>query len=94
MLPKLAFTIKEAERSTGISAATITRAIHTTDPWSFPPPLHAKRAGSRYLVLTTDLMVWLESLRDADDEPYGTEPRTRAGRDPLARSVRSKHRPR
>ena len=33
VLPKLAFTIKEAERSTGISAATITRAIHTTDPW-------------------------------------------------------------
>src|SRR5665647_359560 len=92
VLPKLAFTIKEAERSTGISAATITRAIHTTDPWSFPPPLHAKRAGSRYLVLSTDLIVWLESFRDADDEPYGAEPRESAAEpaDPLARSVRSR----
>jgi hypothetical protein len=66
---KVAYTLAEAAEATGLSRATLHRAIHTTDPRSFPPPMWAKRAGTdgrgKYLIPAKELERWVESLPDA-----------------------------
>ncbi|MBB2921285.1 AlpA family transcriptional regulator [Cellulomonas cellasea] len=64
MQAKLAYTLQEAAKATGLSEATIRRALHTIDPRSFPPPLRGERAGYRFLILDVDLRAWLEQLPD------------------------------
>ena len=39
----IAYGIKEAAAAVGMSEATLRKAINTTDPTAFPPPLRAKR---------------------------------------------------
>jgi hypothetical protein len=64
---RIAVGITEAARMLSISASTVRRAIHTTDPRSFPPPLRAKRMGGKgtYSIRVSDLIEWWESLEDA-----------------------------
>ncbi len=54
----------EYQRAAGVS--TLRRAIHATDPKTFPPPLPAKRGAKGALIIRrTDLDAWLERLPDA-----------------------------
>ncbi|MGN8245283.1 helix-turn-helix domain-containing protein [Cellulomonas soli] len=64
-IERRSYTLVEAATATGVSAATLRRAIHTSDYRYFPPPLRAKLAGRKYLILVKDLDAWLESLPDA-----------------------------
>ena len=56
--------LREAATIAGVSVATLTRAIHTTDPESYPPPLRASRVGAssraRFQVREDDLAAWLD----------------------------------
>jgi hypothetical protein len=65
----VALPLGKAAEAVGQSVDTLKRAIHATDPASFPPPLRAKRAGtasnSGYLVLVSELERWVNSLPDA-----------------------------
>lgn len=64
---KVAYTVLEAAEAVSLSHATIRRAIHTTNPNSFPPPLRAKQAGGpggKYLISVDELKRWFESLPD------------------------------
>jgi hypothetical protein len=63
--PVVAYTLVDAAQASGVSVDTLRKALHTTDPRSYPPPLRAKRAGKRYLILADELERWLESLPDA-----------------------------
>jgi hypothetical protein len=65
--PERLFTLQEAAELTSFSVDTMRRAIHTTDPRSFPPPLYAKRAGSggKFLILQSELTRWMHDLPDA-----------------------------
>lgn len=66
---RIAYDLDTAAEQVSQSAKTLRRAIASTDPAAFPPPLRAKRQGdkpnSAYLILHADLMAWAESLRDA-----------------------------
>src|SRR5690606_1383311 len=62
---QLADKLHEAAEAARQSVATMRRAIHATDPNSFPPPLKAKKAGKGYLITADDLRDWLDSLPDA-----------------------------
>lgn len=62
---RVAVGINEAARLVDVSTATIRRAIHTTDPRSFPPPLRAKLMGRKYSIRVLDLVDWWERLADA-----------------------------
>lgn len=61
--PMRRIQLREAAQIAGCSVATLTRAIHTTDPTSFPPPLAASRLGAssraRYLVREDVLAEWI-----------------------------------
>ena len=69
MTAPMAYSVADAAKAAGMSATTIRRAIRSTDPRAFPPPLKAKRAGegigSKHLILATDLAAWLASFPDA-----------------------------
>lgn len=59
-------TLAEAAAQTPFNPATLRRAIKTTDPSVFPPPLKAKQDGrGRYLITAKALTEWIESLEDA-----------------------------
>ncbi|GAB2474376.1 hypothetical protein [Xylanimonas ulmi] len=62
---RIAVGVREAARLVDMSPETIKRAIHTTSPVSFPPPLRAKYAGYKYSIRVADLIEWWESLPDA-----------------------------
>lgn len=62
---KALMSIAEAAGETPFSIDTIRRAIHTTDPDVFPPPLRAKLGGGKYVIRDIDLRAWIDSLRDA-----------------------------
>lgn len=59
-------SLDEAASETPYSVKTLRRAIHATDPATFPPPLRAK-AGARgsYAIRDVDLREWIDSLPDA-----------------------------
>jgi hypothetical protein len=61
---RLVYTIEEAAEAVRMSVTTIRRAIHTTDPHSFPPPLKAKQASRRQLIPADELARWVASLPD------------------------------
>lgn len=61
---RLAYTIEEAADAVRQSVSTIRRAIHTTDPDAFPPPLKAKRTTRKYLIPADELARWVASLPD------------------------------
>ena len=65
--PERLLTLPEAADLTSFAVDTIRRAIRTTDPHSFPPPLLAKRAGSggKFLILQSELTRWMHDLPDA-----------------------------
>lgn len=66
---KLAYTVREAAVAAGVSQTLIRRALHTTDPASFPPPLAAKQLGaaknSGRLIFADELRRWVASFPDA-----------------------------
>ena len=62
---KRAYSLAEAAAQTPFSIDTLRRAIKTTDPTSFPPPLRAKKPSKGYVILARDLDAWLDSLADA-----------------------------
>lgn len=68
-MSKSSYSIPEAAVESGKSESTIRRAINTTDPNAFPPPLRAKRESdaknARKFILHPDLMAWLDSYPDA-----------------------------
>ncbi len=63
---KAAMSLEEAAAETPFTAKDLRKAIHATDPKSFPPPLRAKR-GKRnaFVVLDEDLRDFLRALKDA-----------------------------
>lgn len=63
---KALMTLAEAAGETPYGVGVLRKAIHTTDPHSWPPPLRAKR-GSRgqYTVTEPALRAWIDSLEDA-----------------------------
>ena len=67
--PKIAYTLTEAAAAVSVSVDTLRKAIHATDPSSFPPPLNAKRMGTErknsYRISHANLMAWYDSLADA-----------------------------
>lgn len=64
-MTRIAYSLKAAAEQVEQSEDTLRKAIKTTDPTSFPPPLKAKRDGKKYLVLHSELVRWAESLPDA-----------------------------
>ena len=52
-------TLTQAAEMTAMSVDTIRKAIRTTDPDAFPPPLRAKRASKGLRVLLSDLTAWM-----------------------------------
>ena len=58
---QLAYSIKQAAAATGVSATSITRAIHRTDSQALP----AKLFGNRYLIQRSALEQWISRLPDA-----------------------------
>lgn len=66
-LARVAYSVEEAATATSMSVSTIRRALRSTDPAAFPPPLRAKKAGlkGKLLIPATELSRWLESLPDA-----------------------------
>lgn len=66
---RILYTIEDAAEQVSQSVKTLRRAIHATDSRLFPPPLRAKRLGtktnSEYRILHADLVAWAESLPDA-----------------------------
>jgi hypothetical protein len=64
-LAKRAYSVPEAAAAVSQSEATIRRALHSTDPTAFPPPLSAKRAGKKLLIPATELDRWVASLPNA-----------------------------
>jgi hypothetical protein len=63
---KILVKASEAAQMVSMSEATIKRAIRTTDPASFPPPLKAKRGGKgEYLIAVAELHRWAARLDDA-----------------------------
>lgn len=59
-------TLDEAAAHVPFSKDTLRRAITTTDPHSFPPPLKGKRdSKGRYLVTDRALIAWIDSLPEA-----------------------------
>lgn len=75
MTEPVAYKLRDAALVSGQSVDTIKRAIATTDPAAWPPPLKAKRAGrpvkdgertnAHILVLRTELLRWLDAFPDA-----------------------------
>lgn len=69
MSQRVLYDIEAAAEQVSQSVKTIRRAIHSTDPTAFPPPLRAKRMGDRpnspYAVRHEDLEAWAKSLKDA-----------------------------
>lgn len=61
---RLVYTVEEAADAVRQSVATIRRAIHTTDPNAFPPPLRAKRTSRKHLIPADELARWVASLPD------------------------------
>jgi predicted DNA-binding transcriptional regulator AlpA len=61
--------IADAAAYTAQSESTIRRAVHTTDPAAFPPPLKAKKQGTHpkapLQFLRRELDAWLEQFPDA-----------------------------
>lgn len=62
---KLAYDLEEAADQVSVSTKTLRRAIATTEPDTFPPPLRAKKVGRGYRILHVDLVEWADSLPDA-----------------------------
>lgn len=60
-----AYRLKEAAESYGVSLDVLRKAVHTSDPNSFPPPLTAKWVGGRLGVHRDEMDRWYASLRDA-----------------------------
>lgn len=69
MPEKVAYKLADIPKIYPVSEATLRRAIHTTDPNAFPPPLKAKRMGrgsnAKYVVWSEDLKAWHELLPEA-----------------------------
>lgn len=63
-----AYLLKDIPSVVPVSLNTVQRAIHTTKPDAFPPPLRAKRVGhgltAKYMVLSADIDDWLERFPD------------------------------
>ena len=74
---KLAFTIKEAARATGLSRSLLYVAIGRG-------ALHARKCGARTLILETDLQQFLRSLPKLPEgdmvTPAESPPRRKRGR--------------
>lgn len=68
-MSKLLYTLPEAAAEVSVSVDTLRRAIRSTDPAAYPPPLKAKNAGSdkkpSYRIPHAALVAWAESLADA-----------------------------
>lgn len=68
-MSRVAYSIEQAAAEVSQSPKTIRRAIQSTDPRAFPPPLRAKRQGkaknAAYLIGHDALMEWFHSLPDA-----------------------------
>ena len=64
-MTRLVYSLAEAAAQVSHNEATLRRAIRSTDPNTFPPPLRAKRNGRRFLILHDDLVAWAASLPDA-----------------------------
>lgn len=62
---KVAYTVDEAADATSLSVSTVRRALRSTDPSAFPPPLRAKRAGTKQLIEADELRRWVASFPDA-----------------------------
>lgn len=59
-------SLEEAAKETPYSVKTLRRAIQTTDPRAFPPPLRAKRgARGSYAITDEALREWIASLPNA-----------------------------
>lgn len=67
--PVQLYRLKAASEATGISVDILRKAIHATDPESFPPPLRAKRIGTEakfvYAIPAHELTRWVNQLPDA-----------------------------
>lgn len=66
---QLSYSLPEAAAKSGMSLSTIRRAVNTTDPRAYPPPLKAKRESdaknAKKFVLHKDLEDWLDRYPDA-----------------------------
>lgn len=65
MTTRILYTLSEAAEQVGLSVPTMRRAIKSTDPQAFPPPLRAKLAGGSYRIAHDELERWAKSLTDA-----------------------------
>lgn len=61
----LAYSVEEAATATSMSVSTIRRALRSTDPAAFPPPLRAKKADGRLVIEATELRTWVAGLPKA-----------------------------
>lgn len=61
-------SVREVAEHASVSRDLVLRAIHTTDPASFPPPLPAHRLGDSlrapYRVREDDAFAWEQLIED------------------------------
>lgn len=63
---KMLLSLIEAAALTPFSSSTLRKAIRTTNPAGFPPPLRAKQdSKGRYMIRPADLQDWIDRLPDA-----------------------------
>lgn len=69
MTSRILYDLDAAAEQVSQSVKTLRRAIQSTDPTEFPPPLKAKRQGkaknAAYGITHAALMEWADSLPDA-----------------------------
>lgn len=59
-------TTEDVVRRSKLCKQLVYRAIHTTDPASFPPPLRAHRHGARFKVRERDFLAWLDAMEETN----------------------------
>lgn len=66
-MEKISCTLEEAAEATGFSVSTLRRAVLTTDPAAFPPPLQGFRAGNKGTWYTRPeyARAWVQAIEDA-----------------------------
>ena len=62
MTVAIAYNLQRASELTGLSVDFLRRAIKATDP---DQPLPARLAGSRYVILASDLEEWVRNRPEA-----------------------------
>lgn len=69
MADRLAYRVKDAAEAAGVSVDIIRKALRSTDPAAWPPPLRARQIGTAdnapKLIEADDLRDWIRRFPEA-----------------------------